>query len=255
MSKVDGRAASPLRVRSLSPLGILNAALRAVPALKYALGVAGLAVLGGVVVAALGKNIRVAVIVLGGMLVAMVLLFVFARLVESRGPAITAASVVLLWATTLTFCAFLVLSATAVAVHWPKPLVAFLLGSDAQEPDRMLFGNWNGEAAENHGAPAKFTIDKEYYVTSISNYHWNHGRGEAQGYIGLRDERGIDYGQWNAIKSSGQGGAQSVNWEVRPNITIPPGTYTVVDSHPESWSQNAKSQGIGFSNVEGHPAD
>ena len=72
MSKVDGRAASPLTVRSLSPLGILNAALRAVPALKYALGVAGLAVLGAVVVAALGKNIRVAVIVLGGMLVAMV---------------------------------------------------------------------------------------------------------------------------------------------------------------------------------------
>ena len=76
MSKVDGRAASPLTVRSLSPLGILNAALRAVPALKYALGVAGLAVLGAVVVAALGKNIRVAAIVLGGMLVAMVLLFV-----------------------------------------------------------------------------------------------------------------------------------------------------------------------------------
>src|SRR5438132_314867 len=133
MSKANGHPTSTPSVRSLSPINILNAGLRAVPALKYALGVAAIAVLGAVVVGVLGSP-RAAVVILGGMFVGMLLLFAFARLTASESPAITAAGVFLLWAAILFFCTFLVFTATAVAVRWPKPLADFMFGVVAALP-------------------------------------------------------------------------------------------------------------------------
>jgi hypothetical protein len=245
-------------VSSLSPLGIVNAAMRAVPALKYALGLAAIAVLGSIVLSLLG-SVHVAAVVVSAMLIGMMLLFVFARLVTTGGPAVIAASVVLVWVTVLFFCTFLVFTASAIAVRWPKPWAELLLPAPPAGPaipDTVLFDNWNGEKVDNMPtAPVKFVTHSPYYISYIANYHWNHGIGEAQGYIGLRDDTGTDYGPWESLKSSGQGGASNTDWEVRPNTIIPAGTYTVIDSHPESWSQNPRSGGMGFSKVEGHPAD
>jgi hypothetical protein len=44
-----------------------------------------------------------------------------------------------------------------------------------------------------------------------------------------------------------------VNWRVEPNQVIPAGTYTVLDSDPATWSQNAESRGQGFSDIRGVP--
>src|SRR2546421_1801303 len=110
--------------RGVSPMEVLNAARRAVPAVDYALGAPGIAAAGALVVGFLGKG-RTAVIIFGGMLVAMVLLFVFARLVSAQNPAITTAGIVLLWFVTLSFCAALVFTITAVAFAWPPAFLPF----------------------------------------------------------------------------------------------------------------------------------
>jgi hypothetical protein len=70
-------------VPALDPVAIINAARQAVPAVDYALGVAGVAAAGAIIGGLLGYT-RVSIIVLGGILVAMILLFAFARLVAAQ---------------------------------------------------------------------------------------------------------------------------------------------------------------------------
>jgi hypothetical protein len=109
----------------LSPLSILNAARKAVPAVDYALGAAGVAAAAAIIVAILGNG-RAAFIILGAMLVAMILLFVFARLVTAQSPAVTQAGTVLLWMVIVFFGTFLFFTATAVAIDWPRAMVRLL---------------------------------------------------------------------------------------------------------------------------------
>ncbi len=117
-----GPAGSP----PFSPLAILNAARKAVPAVDYALGAAGIAAAGSIVVALLGNG-RAAIIIVGAMFVTMVLLFAFARLVTARSAAVTQAGIALLWMVIVFFGTFLVFTTTAVAIHWP-PAWAQVLG-------------------------------------------------------------------------------------------------------------------------------
>ena len=60
-------------------------------------------------------------------------------------------------------------------------------------------------------------------------------------------------GPWPVVASAGSG-ATNVVWTVRPNVVIRAGTYTVVDSNPAPWSQNAGSGGKGFSEIRGAAA-
>jgi hypothetical protein len=119
----------------------------------------------------------------------------------------------------------------------------------------VLFDNWNKQAVFNNPTvPTQFTITQDYFLTYIANYHWNEGKGIARGDISLRDQNGKLYGPWRAITSSGQGEKQNVNWECKPSVRIPAGTYIVIDSDVASWSQNEKSGRRGISLVKGYPA-
>jgi hypothetical protein len=89
-------------------------------------------------------------------------------------------------------------------------------------------------------------------ITEIWTYHWNNGHGANPGTISLIGTNGVTYGPWRASGSSGQGGAPNVNWTVHPNVQLPAGGYTVVDSDPVSWSENAASHECGFTKVSGH---
>jgi len=71
-----------------------------------------------VITGLLGNN-RATIIILGGMMVAMVLMFIFAKLATAQTPSVTFAGVFLTWSVLLFFCTFLVFTATAVAVGWP----------------------------------------------------------------------------------------------------------------------------------------
>lgn|GEM_PF-2542361 len=111
-----------------------------------------------------------------------------------------------------------------------------------------IFNNWNKTAVQEGPRGATyFYLAKPATVTRIVNYHWNGGRGQTPGWIGLRDQNGRTYGPWSAAGTSGTGGAQNVNWIVIPNAALPAGLYEVIDSDPSTWSYNAGSFGCGFS--------
>jgi hypothetical protein len=124
--------------------------------------------------------------------------------------------------------------------------------SSSSEAGKVIFDNWNIGGVSN--APTQhtvFSITQSMVITKITNYHWNSGRGAAPGTIGLRSQSSQMYGPWQTSGSGGQSGSQNINWHVSPNVTIPAGTYTVVDSQPSTWAQNGQSQGRGFSRIEG----
>ncbi len=45
------------------------------------------------------------------------------------------------------------------------------------------------------------------------------------------------------------GGVKNALWNAAPNVKLPAGTYTVVDSDPGTWSTNDKANGVGFAIV------
>lgn len=88
-------------------------------------------------------------------------------------------------------------------------------------------------------------------ITALTTYHWNDARGAAPGTIGLRAEDGTLYGPFPATGTEGQGGVPDAGWVAVTNFTVPAGRYTVVDSDPASWAQNAESGGRGFVGIHG----
>ncbi len=117
---------------------------------------------------------------------------------------------------------------------------------------RELFNNWNKAGVGNGPTRVtQFALQSPTLVREIMTYHWNHGRGQTAGSIALYSAEGRIYGPWQAVGTSGTGGAQNVNWKVSPNLTLPAGTYTVVDSDIATWSCNAGSQNAGFTVVSG----
>ena len=97
-----------------------------------------------------------------------------------------------------------------------------------------------------------FTLSRPIHVTKIMTYHWNDGRGAPAGTIGLRESTGETYGPWEAVGQPGQGGVPSAYWIVEGDLELPAGTYTVLDSDPPTWAQNAGSRGAGMAIVEGY---
>jgi hypothetical protein len=104
-----------------------------------------------------------------------------------------------------------------------------------------------GVAYNGATEPTTFSIDESWLVTYLLTYHWNEASGATPGTIGLRASDGTTYGPWQATGEPGQGGVPNANWVVRPNVVIPPGTYTVLDSDPSTWAQNDETGGAGMS--------
>jgi hypothetical protein len=121
--------------------------------------------------------------------------------------------------------------------------------SSSPAPEIELFNNSNTGAVDNNPtSPTTFSLTDTYRITSISDYHWNYGKGATPGTIGLKDSSGNTLGPWPATGTPGQGGVPNALWTAQPNIVLGPGTYTVVDSDPSTWSQNSltKNQGMVF---------
>ena len=116
---------------------------------------------------------------------------------------------------------------------------------------QKVFTNWNiGGVLSGPSAPTVFQTRYPLTVTYVNTYHFHDGRGSPAGTIALRHTDGTVYGPWRTtgVISSG---APDGTWEARPNELIKPGTYTVVDSDPATWSQNPESRGQGFCEVQG----
>lgn len=109
----------------ITPLQVLNSARSAVPAVNYALGVAGIAAAGSIIILVSG-NTKASIIVISLVFVGMLLLFAFSRLVSAGGRSTFVAGTVLLWAVLIFFITFLTFTATSFAFAWPKPWAQFL---------------------------------------------------------------------------------------------------------------------------------
>ncbi len=90
--------------------------------------------------------------------------------------------------------------------------------------------------------PTTFTVTDTSMITKISNYHYNSW--ETPGTITLQESGGTVYGPWDAVLDG--------YWRVYPNITVPAGTYTVIDSKPASWSFNSESGNAGMTEIVGY---
>ena len=116
---------------------------------------------------------------------------------------------------------------------------------------KLLYDNFNIFAVSSGPPnPTVVTLAAPVRITSIANYHYFNG-GVLPGTIALRHENGTVYGPWQAAGLVGQGGVFNAYWVVWPMAELPAGTYTVVDSSPETWSWNSQSDGRGFSRIEG----
>lgn len=116
----------------------------------------------------------------------------------------------------------------------------------------VIYDNWNTVTVES-GPECRpmFTLSGPQMITYIDTYHWNNGQGASPGYISLINGENQTFGPWAASAESASG-ADNVWWKCLPNETIPAGTYTIVDSQPETWSFNSGSA-CGFAKVEGYP--
>ena len=119
-----------------------------------------------------------------------------------------------------------------------------------------IFNNGNIAAVDNGPTrPTQVTFNRPYVVTYVMTYHWNYGRGARPGTVGLLHSSGKLYGPWQARGTPGQGGVPNAYWECAPNVVVPAGTYTVVDSDPATWAQNSGSGGAGIAQVKGYPVE
>ncbi|MCX6701551.1 MAG: PKD domain-containing protein, partial [Methanomicrobiales archaeon] len=112
------------------------------------------------------------------------------------------------------------------------------------------FNNGNIDTVFNSPTkPTSVTFATPVKIISITNYHWNNGKGATPGSIALKHADGTLYGYWSASGEPGQGGVPNANWIAKPLVTVKAGTYTVLDSGSSTWSQNTKSGNAGFTRI------
>jgi hypothetical protein len=110
---------------SLSPLSVLDKARKEVPAVNYALGLAGIAAAASIIIFFVGRSTN-SVLLLGAVFVGMILLFVFSNLINSSSRSNQLAGQFLMWAVSLFFIAFLAFTTSAMVGGWPCNWADFL---------------------------------------------------------------------------------------------------------------------------------
>jgi hypothetical protein len=118
-----------------------------------------------------------------------------------------------------------------------------------------IVNNWNGQAVSNCPAAGNncaltFTLTAPTRIDQIETYHWNNGVGEKpnQVQIILQTLSGVVKGRFPATGSPATNGALA-NWTAKIGLLLSAGQYTIIDSKPATWSQNAASGGKGFTIV------
>lgn len=135
-------------------------------------------------------------------------------------------------------------------VHDLPLVLVFRTRVDSETREVFYNGNisWVQSGPSN---PTRFTLETPIQLTRIMNYHYFNG-GVLPGTIGLEHEDGTTYGPWATYGTEGQGGVNNASWNAEPMIVLKPGTYTVTDSHPATWSHNAGSNYAGFTWIFGY---
>lgn len=114
---------------ALSPITVLREAIRAVPAVKYALGIAGIVSAIAIVTGGFRIDLRIAVFGTVIMFVLMTVLVLFARLSTTPHHALGIAVIVLVWFSLLLTMFTATGLFTSVFFHWPLDLRRWLLST------------------------------------------------------------------------------------------------------------------------------
>ncbi len=130
------------------------------------------------------------------------------------------------------------------------------IAAEGEASKAPLFDNQNILAVQNGGTSPTFKVPSTTIITSIETYHWNDAAGNGStGKISLKKtDSGEVYGPWETVGRPGQGDVPNAYWAASPNVTLSAGSYTVIDSDPSTWSQNADSGGEGFTVVQAESA-
>lgn len=128
-------------------------------------------------------------------------------------------------------------------------MASLLPAGPAAAADLCVVGNGNA-VVNGPTAPTVCTFATSVTITEIRTYHWNNQHGATPGTVGLQGPA-IGTMTFGAKGTPGQNNTPNANWIADTNVTIPAGTYTVVDSDRATWSQNAATGGRGFVNVVG----
>lgn len=135
--------------------------------------------------------------------------------------------------------------ATLVSDPSQKAYVEITVSDDPIDDEQIFYNGNVGGVTNSPTNPTVFIIDKERLITSIMNYHYFNG-GALPGTISLKHSDGTVYGPWQTWGVVGQGGVVNAYWAFYPLVKIKPGTYTVIDSDPSTWSNNTGSNNCGF---------
>lgn len=111
-----------------------------------------------------------------------------------------------------------------------------------------IYGVYNQPTAET-----TFMLEAPVMLTYIETYHWNYAQGQPGGTIALKDDKGSIYGPWAVQTRPGQGGVPNAYWYAEPQVVLPAGDYTVVDSDPSTWAHNDANGNQGMTLVRGIP--
>ena len=118
-------AIGDVRATLASPATILRSAIEAVPAVKFALGVAGV-ISAIALVKGFFSNVGAALVAGFGMLILMTLLVLFAAAAKARSGLLIAPAMVFTWALLIMVIASSMLTVSSAFFEWPKPLSALL---------------------------------------------------------------------------------------------------------------------------------
>ena len=126
----------------------------------------------------------------------------------------------------------------------------------ASTDENVIFTNVNAAPVQSNPSSAtKFSLKSSSVIKTITDYHFNNGRGAEPGTITLRDATGRTAGPWQATGTPGADGVANENWTVSVNMHLPKGDYTIIDSEPSTWSRNSQSGNQGFSTVTGNSTE
>jgi len=127
---------------------------------------------------------------------------------------------------------------------------------DETSPGVLIMDNHNSLGVFNGGVSPVFKPTQTVRVKMIETYHWNDKQGaQSTGRISLRSADGETFGPFTARGVEGQGGVPNAYWQARMNIELQPGSYTIIDSKPATWSQNEDTGGLGMVRIYGEILD
>lgn len=138
-------------------------------------------------------------------------------------------------------------SAGQTFIATPQGLGTIISNPQPKQPleQKTIYSTANDYGVLNGGTMPAFLLKVPVSVNYIMTYHWNNGQGTRGGTIALKDKNGVIYGPWKVTLRN------KVYWEVNPQVTLMPGTYTVIDSEPSTWAQNSQSGGKGMVVLKG----